>query len=93
MSTPNEKTVLPASEKEQIYSPGQLDLENGDHDGNTARRGSLRNSFGGVVAGKDMNAIEGQLYSMNDVDPVLDAKMRLVNKVSCNNDNLNFRCH
>jgi hypothetical protein len=26
--------------------------------------------------------IEGQVFSMNDVDPVLDTKMRLVNRVS-----------
>jgi hypothetical protein len=40
-----------------------------------------RSSLGGVVAG-DSNAIEGQLFSMNDIDPALDAKMRLVNNVS-----------
>lgn len=26
-------------------------------------------------------AVEGQIFSMNDVDPALDAKMRLVNQV------------
>lgn len=73
----NEKTMVPGSEKEELYGH---DIENG-HDGK-GRRSSLRNSLGGVVAGEDMNAIEGQLYSMNDIDPVLDAKMRLVNRVS-----------
>jgi len=43
-----------------------------------ARRGSLRNSFGGV----DAKAIEGQMFSMHDIDPALDSKMRLVNNVS-----------
>lgn len=27
------------------------------------------------------DAVEGQIFSMNDVDPVLDHKMRLVNQV------------
>jgi hypothetical protein len=30
----------------------------------------------------DENTKEGQIFSMNDVDPALDAKMRLVNNVS-----------
>ncbi len=31
----------------------------------------------------DEQSIEGQMFSMNDVDPVLDMKMRLVNDVRC----------
>ena len=30
----------------------------------------------------DDSTKEGQLYSMNDVDPAMDAKMRLVNEVT-----------
>lgn len=56
------------------------DVERGGDE--KARRSSLRNSFGGVVSGHDVNAIEGQIFSMNDIDPALDGKMRLVNNVS-----------
>lgn len=34
------------------------------------------------VQSMDENTKEGQIFSMNDVDPALDAKMRLVNNVS-----------
>ena len=47
-----------------------------------------RSSVGGRLRGSisvqhvSEDAIkEGQIYSMNDVDPILDAKMRLVNQV------------
>lgn len=33
------------------------------------------------VTSIDPSTKEGQMYSMNDVDPVLDMKMRLVNEV------------
>ena len=48
-----------------------------------------RSSVGGKLRGSisvqhvSEDAVkEGQVYSMNDVDPALDAKMRLVNQVS-----------
>lgn len=44
------------------------------------RDSKTRASFAAINAGDD-KAIEGQLYSMNDIDPALDAKMRLVNDV------------
>jgi hypothetical protein len=50
------------------------------------RRGSAPNAFlaqrlssAGV---EDIDAQEGQLYSMGETDPALDAKMRLLNSVS-----------
>lgn len=48
------------------------------HGGHTTGR---RKSSIVDALGADMNAIEGQIYSMNDVDPALDKKMRLVNNV------------
>jgi hypothetical protein len=33
------------------------------------------------VQSLDESTVEGQVFSMNDVDPVLDRKMRLVNEV------------
>ena len=63
------------------------------HDG--ARHGSVQDKFRGsfaVVPGHqndDASTKEGQIYSMNAIDPALDAKMRLVNdvrkpaKISC----------
>lgn len=48
----------------------------GGHHGLAQR---VRNSIS--VQSVDQNIKEGQLFSMNDVDPALDAKMRLVNNV------------
>jgi hypothetical protein len=39
----------------------------------------VRNSIS--VQSLDENTVEGQIFSMNDVDPALDKKMRLVNNV------------
>lgn len=50
----------------------------GKHDGR--RKSSITNVLQG--RGGDEKAIEGQLFSMNAIDPALDAKMRLVNEVS-----------
>lgn len=44
------------------------------------RDSRTRSSFAAVNSG-DEKAVEGQLYSLNDIDPALDAKMRLVNDV------------
>lgn len=64
--------------EKQLYETRSGDVErNSDEKVHTARRSSL----GGVISGDD-KAIEGQLFSMNDIDPALDAKMRLVNNVS-----------
>lgn len=48
------------------------------------RRASLTGRIrGSVSVEKEQDgAIEGQMFSMNDVDPALDAKMRIVNQVS-----------
>jgi len=50
----------------------------GDEKHEARRRSSITN----VLHGDDDRAIEGQLFSMNAIDPALDAKMRLVNQVS-----------
>lgn len=52
------------------------DVERSSLEKGGKRRSSLPAAFG-----NDTNAIEGQLFSMNDLDPALDAKMRLVNNV------------
>ena len=54
------------------------------HQAKDERRGStagekFRSSISVQHAPED--AVEGQIFSMNDVDPVLDMKMRLVNQV------------
>jgi hypothetical protein len=48
-----------------------------DHHGLASR---VRNSIS--VSSIDEDTKEGQIFSMNDIDPALDAKMRLVNNVS-----------
>lgn len=53
------------------------DVEKGDEKHGERRRSSIADALG-----SDLNAVEGQLFSMNDVDPALDKKMRLVNNVS-----------
>ena len=66
-------------EKDTVFAQ---DMEGGQfppaYPDEKGRRSSLRNSFGGV----DAKAIEGQVFSMHDIDPALDSKMRLVNNVS-----------
>lgn len=52
------------------------DNPNLDHHGLAHR---VRNSMS--VQTLDNDTKEGQIFSMNDVDPALDAKMRLVNNV------------
>ncbi len=48
----------------------------------------VRNSIS--VQSLDPNTVEGQIYSMNDVDPALDKKMRLVNDVGPASENKYF---
>ena len=48
----------------------------GHHPSFSAR---VRNSIS--VQSLDASTVEGQIFSMNDVDPALDKKMRLVNDV------------
>lgn len=63
--------------EKEVYVTRDGDVERNSDEKVNRRRSSL----GGVISG-DTNAIEGQLFSMNDIDPALDAKMRLVNNVS-----------
>lgn len=63
----------------QVGVREHADLEKlSDDDNGVASK--IRNSVSG--RGDDAASIEGQLFSMNDIDPALDAKMRLVNNVS-----------
>lgn len=60
-------------------------MESHDINEHHTRRGSnfgekIRDSIS--VQHVPEGAIEGQIFSMNDVDPALDAKMRLVNQVT-----------
>jgi len=55
------------------------DMERHIDEKHGARR---RSTIADVLHGGDNNAIEGQIFSMNSIDPALDAKMRLVNHVS-----------
>ena len=73
-------------------------IEAGRHESLSAvRRDSATNKFShrlSVAGAEDVDAQEGQLYSMGETDPALDAKMRLLNSVSpmrnaqCNNSRL-----
>lgn len=67
-----------ASEKNAV---DVKDVESHGEDGTMAQR------FRHSISGEDKSSIEGQLFSMNDIDPALDAKMRLVNNVCA------FRVH
>lgn len=53
-----------------------------DNDIDRHHDGRRKSSIMNVLHGDDDSAIEGQLFSMNAIDPALDAKMRLVNQVS-----------
>jgi len=66
------------SEKE-IFKSQDHDVEGHNDEKHDARR---RSTIAGVLQGGADKAIEGQMFSMNDIDPALDAKMRLVNQVS-----------
>ena len=47
------------------------------------RRSSIKGNLRGSISVQHIpeDAIEGQVFSMNDVDPAMDKKMRLVNQV------------
>ena len=47
----------------------------------TDEKGYRRKSSIINLSGQDEQAIEGQMFSMIDIDPALDGKMRLVNNV------------
>lgn len=79
--------MVNAKEKE-VYLTQNNDVERSSDEKVDNRR---RSSLGGVISG-DTNAIEGQLFSMNDIDPALDAKMRLVNNVSTQLETLFSQC-
>ena len=59
-------------------------LETGTREDLPERRASTGNKFSRSlsVAKYDDDAREGQLYSMGEVDPALDAKMHILNSVS-----------
>ena len=61
----------------------QSDIEKhgyqGDHRRSSVTQRALHQMS--LNAGDDESTKEGQIFSMNDVDPALDAKMRLVNQV------------
>ena len=64
------------------------DIEKHGYDGvsNTGadvRKGSITGKFRQSLSVQHIqeDSIEGQVFSMTDVDPVLDAKMRIVNDV------------
>lgn len=69
------KTVITDKETKAV-SPGE-DLDHGRRRSSLAER--VRHSIS--VQSLDESTVEGQVFSMNDVDPVLDKKMRLVNEV------------
>ena len=61
----------------QADSKVPADTSDGYHPHSFSDR--VRNSIS--VQSLDANTVEGQIYSMNDIDPALDKKMRLVNNV------------
>ena len=69
--------VLAETEKKVVVNSQGHDYDSDEKIGGGRRKSSLA----AFTAG-DHNAIEGQLFSMNDVDPALDKKMRIVNNVS-----------
>ncbi len=75
------KTIL-ADDEAKVGFPGDGGVKHDQH----AHHGlaeRVRHSIS--VQSIDENSKEGQIFSMTDIDPALDAKMRLVNNVS-------FRC-
>lgn len=59
-------------------------MEGGVHESLPGRRDSAGAKFAKrfSVATIDEDAREGQLYSMGEIDPALDAKMHILNSVS-----------
>lgn len=75
MATTDSKQIIDAEEGKEAYHTGHHGKE--VHHGGFGER--VRHSVSSQ--GIDENTKEGQIFSMNDVDPALDAKMRLVNNV------------
>jgi hypothetical protein len=69
------------------YSSKEIVEKNGEANYNAEATDAHHHTFGQRVRNSisvqsiDENTVEGQIFSMNDVDPVLDKKMRLVNDV------------
>lgn len=64
-------------DEKEVAMSGNHDVERHSDEKHDARR---RSTIAGVLHGGDDKAIEGQMFSMHDIDPALDAKMRLVNQ-------------
>lgn len=76
MATTDSKQIIDTEEGKEAYDTGVVGKE--VHHGGLGER--VRHSIS--AQSMDENSKEGQIFSMNDVDPALDAKMRLVNNVS-----------
>lgn len=76
MATTDSKQIMDAEEGKEAYDTGIMGKE--VHHAGLGER--VRRSIS--AQSMDENSKEGQIFSMNDVDPALDAKMRLVNNVS-----------
>jgi hypothetical protein len=72
------KTIMTDDEAKAGYA-GDEGVKH-DHPAHHGLAERVRHSIS--VQSIDENTKEGQIFSMNDVDPALDAKMRLVNNVS-----------
>lgn len=73
-------TEYPSKEVIETHDNSRLenaDLEKGPHHPSFSER--VRHSIS--VQSIDESSVEGQIFSMNSVDPALDKKMRLVNNV------------
>lgn len=73
----------PEKDSDQAFGTARLSLSSGDNNTKHAKHDvdiigeRVRHSIGST----DRDVQEGQIFSMLDVDPALDAKMRLVNQV------------
>lgn len=64
-------------DKDVEVSPPGYEVDRHVDEKGARRKSSITAAF----AAGDTDAIEGQLFSMNALDPALDAKLRLVNQV------------
>jgi hypothetical protein len=83
MSDDPKKIVAGDAEAGNGYTGDIAAKHEHDHRGLASR---VRNSIS--VSSVDEETKEGQIFSMHDIDPALDAKMRLVNNVSDHNSSL-----
>ena len=72
-----------AEQSKNIITDEEVKHEHHGHHGFAER---VRHSIS--VQSIDENTKEGQIFSMTDVDPALDAKMRLVNHVDIPRSNI-----